>query len=55
MVALVLAQDLPQMVLIPDEDAVQKLAPTSANPASSYRVHAGGFAAMTQTSSAILV
>jgi hypothetical protein len=40
MVGLVLAQDPPQVVLIPDEGAVQKLAPTSADPAFSYRVHA---------------
>src|SRR5258708_1125903 len=42
MVGLVLARALPQMVLIPAEGAVQKLAPASANPAFSYRVHAGG-------------
>jgi hypothetical protein len=29
------------MVLIPDEGAVEKLAPASADPAFGYRVHAG--------------
>ena len=38
MVGLVLAQDLPQMVLIPDEGAVEKLAPAPAHPAFGYRV-----------------
>ena len=37
---LVLAQDPPQMVLIPDESAIEKLAPASADPAFGYRVHA---------------
>ena len=41
MVGLVLAQDLPQMVLIPDEGAVEKLAPASADPAFGYCVHPG--------------
>jgi len=41
MVGLVLAQDLPQMVLIPDEGAVEKLAPASAGPAFGYCVHPG--------------
>jgi len=40
-VGLVLAQDLPQMVLIPDQGAIQKLAAASADPAFGYRVHAG--------------
>src|SRR6516225_236559 len=39
--ALVLAQDPPQMVLIPDEGAVKKLAATSADPAFGDRVHPG--------------
>jgi hypothetical protein len=38
MVGLVLAQDLPQMVLIPDEGAVEKLASASADPAFGYCV-----------------
>jgi hypothetical protein len=37
-VGLVLAQDLPQMVLIPDQGAVEKLASASADPAFGYRV-----------------
>src|SRR5438309_615568 len=41
MVGLVLTQDLPQMILIPDGGAVQKLAAASADPAFGYRVHAG--------------
>ena len=41
MVGLVLTQDLPQMVLIPDEGAVEKLASASANPAFGYRVALG--------------
>jgi hypothetical protein len=40
-VGLVLAQDLPQMGLVPDQGAVQELAPASPDPASGYRVHAG--------------
>ncbi len=40
-VVLVIAQDLPQMVLVPDEGAVQELAPASADPAFGNRVHAG--------------
>ena len=39
-VGLVLVQDLPQMVLIPDQGAVEKLAEASADPAFGYRVHA---------------
>jgi hypothetical protein len=39
MVSLVLAQDPPQMCLIPDEGPVEKLAPASADPAFSDRVH----------------
>jgi hypothetical protein len=38
---LVLAQDPPQMVLIPDEGAVKELAATSADPAFGDRVHPG--------------
>jgi hypothetical protein len=38
MVDLVLAQDPPEMVLIPDQGAVEKLAPASADPAFGYRV-----------------
>jgi len=38
---LVLAQDPPQMVLIPDEGAVKKLAAASADPAFDDRVHSG--------------
>ena len=38
MVGLVLAQDLPQMILIPDQGAVEKLAPASADPAFGFRV-----------------
>jgi hypothetical protein len=37
-VGLVLVQDLPQMILIPDQGAVEKLAPASADPAFGYRV-----------------
>jgi ferredoxin len=40
-VALVLAQDPPQMVLVPDEGAVQELAAASPDPALGDRVHAG--------------
>src|SRR5690349_3066207 len=40
-VRLVLAQDPPQMGLVPDEDAVQELAAASPDPAFSDRVHAG--------------
>ena len=40
-VGLVLAQDPPQMTLIPDEGAVQELAPASPDPALGDRVHAG--------------
>src|ERR1035437_4367662 len=42
MVGLVLWQGLPQMILIPDQGAVEKLAAASADPAFGYRVHAGG-------------
>jgi hypothetical protein len=38
---LVLAQDPPQMALIPDQGAVQELAAASADPAFGDRVHAG--------------
>jgi hypothetical protein len=38
-VDLVLMQDLPQMALIPDEGAVEKLTSASADPASGYCVH----------------
>jgi hypothetical protein len=38
LVDLVLAQDPPEMVLIPDQGAVQEFAPTSPNPALGYRV-----------------
>jgi hypothetical protein len=41
MVALVVAQDPPQMVLVPDEGAVRELAAASADPAFGDRVHAG--------------
>jgi hypothetical protein len=41
-VGLVLAQDLPQMVLIPDQGAVEKLAAASPDPVFSYRIHARG-------------
>jgi hypothetical protein len=37
---LVLAQDPPQMGLVPDEGAVEKLAPAPPDPAFGYRVHA---------------
>ena len=40
-VFLVIVRDLPQMVLIPDQGAVEKLAAASADPAFGYRVHAG--------------
>ena len=40
-VGLVLAQDLPQMGLVPDEGAVHELAAASADPAFGDRVHAG--------------
>jgi hypothetical protein len=40
-VALVLAQDPPQMVLVSDEGAVQELASVSPDPAFGDRVHAG--------------
>ncbi|MGH3524976.1 MAG: hypothetical protein ACRDU4_19645, partial [Mycobacterium sp.] len=40
-VGLVLAQEPQQMVLIPDERAVQELAPASADPAFGDRVHPG--------------
>src|ERR1019366_5861092 len=39
--SLVLAQDSPQMSLIPDEAAVQELAAASPDPAFGNRVHAG--------------
>src|ERR1039457_4915997 len=38
---LVLAQDPPQMVLVPDQGAVQELASASTDPAFGDRVHAG--------------
>ena len=41
MVAVVLAQDPPQMSLVPDEGSVQQLAPASSNPAFGDRVHTG--------------
>jgi hypothetical protein len=40
-VGLVLAQDLPQMVLVPDEGAVRELTAASSDPAFGYCVHAG--------------
>src|SRR5450631_122938 len=40
-VGLVLAQDLPQMGLVPDEGAVYQLAAASADPAFGDRVHPG--------------
>ena len=40
-VGLVLAQDPPQMGLVPDEGAVQELASASPDPAFGDRVHAG--------------
>jgi len=40
-VGLVLAQDPSQVSLVPDECAVQELAPASANPAFGDRVHPG--------------
>ena len=40
-VGFVLAQDPPQMGLVPDQGAVQELAPASPDPAFGYRVHAG--------------
>jgi len=40
-VGLVLAQDLSQMGLVPDEGAVQEFAAASADPAFGDRVHAG--------------
>src|ERR1017187_8924503 len=40
-VDLVLAQDPPQMVLVPDEGAVQELAAASPDPAFGDRVHPG--------------
>jgi hypothetical protein len=40
-VDLVLAQDPPEMALIPDQGAVQKFAPASPNPAFGYRVRPG--------------
>src|SRR5450755_1861055 len=41
MVDLVLAQDLPQVGLIPDKGAVQELTAASPDPASGDRVHPG--------------
>src|SRR6266702_4938029 len=41
LVGLVLAQDLVQVGLVPDEGAVQELAAASADPAFDDRVHAG--------------
>jgi hypothetical protein len=40
-VGLVVAQDPPQMVLVPDQGAVQELAAASPDPAFGDRVHAG--------------
>ena len=40
-VGLVLAQNLSQVGLVPDEGAVQELAAASADPAFDDRVHAG--------------
>jgi hypothetical protein len=40
-VSLVLAQNPPQMILVPDEGAVQELAAASPDPAFSDRVHPG--------------
>jgi len=40
-VGLVLAQDSPQMALVPDEGAVQELSAASPDPAFGDRVHAG--------------
>ena len=40
-VGLILVQDPPQLVLVPDEGAVQELAAASADPAFGDRVHAG--------------
>src|SRR6266700_5539552 len=40
-VGLVLAQDLSQMGLVPDEGSVQEFASASADPAFGDRVHAG--------------
>jgi hypothetical protein len=40
-VSLVLAQDSPQVALVPDEGAVQELAAPSPDPAFGDRVHAG--------------
>jgi hypothetical protein len=37
-VGLVIAQDLPQMALVPDKSAVQELAPSSSDPAFGGRV-----------------
>src|ERR1022692_2685447 len=39
MVGLVLAQDLPQMSLVPDQGAIQELSPASPDPAFGDRVH----------------
>ena len=41
MVGLVLAQDPPQVELVPDEGAVQEFAAASADPAFGDRVHPG--------------
>jgi len=41
MVGFVLAQDLAQVGVVPDEGSVQELAPASADPAFGYRVHPG--------------
>ena len=49
-VALVLAQDPPQMVLVPHEGAVQELATASPDPAFGDRVHAGASARCTAQS-----
>jgi hypothetical protein len=40
-VVLVVAQDLPQTALVPDEGAVQELAAASSDPSLGNRVHAG--------------
>ena len=41
MVDLVLAQDLPQMALVPDEGTVQELTAAPPDPAFGNRVHPG--------------
>src|ERR1039458_6042907 len=49
-VGLVVAQDPPQMVLVPDQGAVQELATASPDPALGDRVHAGASARCTARS-----